>query len=59
MTALNTSQPTHVEGINATSSEAAGLNEGEIAFNDFSHFTTLTMENDFDLEYMQWIMGLE
>lgn len=59
MAALNTNQPTQAEGNNAASSEASGLNEGDTTFNNFSNFTTLAMENDFDLEYMQWIMALE
>jgi hypothetical protein len=57
--ALNTNQLKQVEGDHISSSGCSGLNEGEIAFNNFSNFTTLTAENDFDLEYMQWIMALQ
>ena len=32
---------------------------GNIAANDFEHFMSLTMDHDFDLDYMQWITGLE
>jgi hypothetical protein len=39
--------------------EVSGFEAGNVTSNDFSNFTSLTLDNDFDLDYMQWITGLE
>jgi len=39
--------------------EAPTFHERNVAANDFENFTSFAMDNDFDLDYMQWIIGLD
>ncbi|KAE9367145.1 hypothetical protein N431DRAFT_548759 [Stipitochalara longipes BDJ] len=56
---LNAKQVTPPEGNNGTLGEASDFAEGNIASDEFSDFAGLTMGNEFDLDYMQWITGLD
>ena len=57
--ALNENHETQARENGDIPLEVSGFEEGNIASNDFSNFTSLTLDNDFDLDYMQWITGLE
>jgi hypothetical protein len=56
---LNANQKTQAGENSDGPLEVSSFEAGNVASNDFSNFTSLTLENDFDLDYMQWITGLE
>jgi hypothetical protein len=57
--ALNPNQETRAGENSEDPLEVSGFEAGNVASNDFSNFTSLTLDSDFDLDYMQWITGLE
>ncbi|KAN0091798.1 Fungal specific transcription factor domain containing protein [Hyaloscypha variabilis] len=59
MDSLNANPETQAGENSGGPLEVSGFEAGNVTSNDFSNFTSLTLDNDFDLDYMQWITGLE